>query len=155
MSKQRQKQKQKTATKPAILWLWLGLGAVLVLAALAFIFLRPGTQAGDVAALPAEITVAQAREKYDQGVFFLDVRTPGEWNEAHIPNTTLIPLDELGVRTDELPKDQEIVVVCRSGNRSAQARDILKQAGFEKVTSMGGGVNAWKARGYPTEAGTP
>jgi rhodanese-related sulfurtransferase len=49
---------------------------------------------------------------------------------------------------DELPKDQEIVVVCRSGNRSAQGRDILLEAGFAQVTSLAGGLTQWKAAGY-------
>lgn len=81
----------------------------------------------------------------------LDVRTVEEWNEFHAPNTTLIPLDELASRVDEVPRDREIVVVCRSGNRSQQGRDILLNAGFEKVTSMTGGLNEWRARGYPIE----
>jgi len=59
-------------------------------------------------------------------------------------------LDELPARLNELPKDQEIVVVCRSGNRSQQGRDILLNAGFN-ATSMAGGLKEWYAKGYPTE----
>lgn len=102
-------------------------------------------------AYPPEISVAQAYEKYQDGVFLLDVRTQEEWNEYHAPNTTLIPLDELPQRLGELPKDQEIVVVCRSGNRSQTGRDILLDAGFEKVTSMAGGLSAWRTAGFPVE----
>jgi rhodanese-related sulfurtransferase len=91
--------------------------------------------------------------KRDAGAFILDVRQPEEWNEAHIPDSTLIPLDQLTDRINELPKDQEIVVVCRSGNRSAQGRDIVLDAGFTEVTSMAGGLNQWKAAGYPTISG--
>ena len=69
----------------------------------------------------------------------MDVRTQEEWNEFHAPNTTLIPLDELASRVNELPKDQPIVVVCRSGNRSQTGRDILLQAGFN-ATSMAASV---------------
>jgi rhodanese-related sulfurtransferase len=106
------------------------------------------------AAVPLEITVAQAHEKYQKGVFLLDVRTNDEWvNDGHIPDTTLIPLDELSNRLGELSKDQEIVVVCRSGNRSQQGRDILRQAGFTNVTSMKGGIKEWKAAGYSTVTG--
>ena len=68
-------------------------------------------------------------------------------------NTTLIPLDQLASRVNEVPRDQEIVVVCRSGNRSQQGRDILLQAGFEQVTSMQGGLNEWRATGYPVASG--
>ena len=56
-------------------------------------------------------------------------------------------------RVDELPRDQEIVVVCRSGNRSQQGRAILLEAGFTQVTSMAGGVTQWRAAGHPTVSG--
>jgi rhodanese-related sulfurtransferase len=54
---------------------------------------------------------------------------------------------------NELPRDQEIVVVCRSGNRSQQGRDILLQAGFTQVTSMAGGLSQWRSAGYSTVTG--
>ena len=100
--------------------------------------------------LASEISVDEAYQKYQAGTFVLDVRTQEEWDEYHAPNTTLIPLDELPTRLNELPKDQEIVVVCRSGNRSQQGRDILLNAGFN-ATSMAGGLKEWYAKGYPTE----
>jgi rhodanese-related sulfurtransferase len=81
------------------------------------------------------------------------VREPDEWVESHIPGATLIPLGELASRVSEVPQDQEVVVVCRSGNRSAEGRDILLSAGFEHVTSMAGGVNQWKAAGFETVSG--
>ncbi|HSN95498.1 MAG TPA: rhodanese-like domain-containing protein, partial [Anaerolineaceae bacterium] len=56
-------------------------------------------------------------------------------------------------RLVEVPKDTKIVVVCRSGNRSAQGRDILLKAGYENVTSMAGGMNDWVAAGYPSVTG--
>jgi rhodanese-related sulfurtransferase len=95
--------------------------------------------------------VDEAYEKYQEGVFFLDVRTRQEWDEYHAPNTTLIPLDQLESRLDELPANEEIVVVCRSGNRSQSGRDILRNNGFAETTSMSGGLGAWRAAGYPTE----
>jgi rhodanese-related sulfurtransferase len=88
---------------------------------------------------------------YQNGAFVLDVRTQEEWNEFHAPNTTLIPLDQLASRLNEVPRDRQIVVVCRSGNRSQQGQDILLNAGFEQVTSMTGGLNEWRASGYPVE----
>jgi rhodanese-related sulfurtransferase len=100
---------------------------------------------------PKEISVSEAYEKYKQGAFFIDVRTQEEWNEFHAPNTSLVPLDQLPARLNEIPKDREIVVVCRSGNRSQQGRDILLNAGFTNVTSMQGGLNDWRASGYPVE----
>ena len=103
--------------------------------------------------MPPEISVSEAVAKQEAGAFILDVREPSEWNEAHIAGATLIPLGELVSRVNELPKDKEIVVVCRSGNRSAQARDLLVSEGFTEVTSMAGGLNQWKAAGYPTVSG--
>ncbi|GAB4483593.1 MAG: hypothetical protein Kow0088_26890 [Anaerolineales bacterium] len=100
-----------------------------------------------------EIDVQQAYEKYQQGVFVLDVRQPEEWNEGHIPNATLIPLDQLAQRVDELPRDREIVVVCRSGNRSREGTLILLENGFKQVSSMAGGVTDWSAKGYPLVQG--
>jgi rhodanese-related sulfurtransferase len=102
-----------------------------------------------IAPLPAEISVDQAYKMYQQGTFLLDVRTPEEWEAYHLEGTTLIPLDELESRVDELPVDEEIVVVCRSGNRSQVGRDILRQAGITQSTSMAGGLKGWYAAGYP------
>ncbi len=111
-----------------------------------------GEQASNAGNLPALVSVDEAHQMYQDGTFVLDVRTPEEWNDFHAPNTTLIPLDELAARVNELPKDQPILVVCRSGNRSKTGRDILVQAGFN-ATSMEGGLNAWRDSGYPTVSG--
>ena len=105
------------------------------------------------APLPDTISVAEAAAKRDGGAFVLDVRTPDEWNEYHIPGSTLIPLDQLETRLSEVPQGKEVVVVCRSGNRSQPGRDVLKNAGFTQVTSMSGGLKEWKAAGLPTVAG--
>ncbi|MGZ9221337.1 MAG: rhodanese-like domain-containing protein [Anaerolineales bacterium] len=110
-------------------------------------------QTAESSGYPLEISVEEAVAKRDADAFILDVRQPGEWNEFHVPGSTLIPLDELASRVDELPRGQETVVVCRSGNRSAQGRDILLNAGFTEVTSMAGGLTEWKAAGYPTVSG--
>jgi rhodanese-related sulfurtransferase len=80
------------------------------------------------------------------------VRDPDEWNEYHIPASTLIPLDQLETCLNEVPQGKEIAVVCRSGNRSQPGRDVLKNAGFTPVTSMSGGLKEWKAAGLPTAA---
>jgi rhodanese-related sulfurtransferase len=126
---------------------------LLVAALIIFIILQSGggTAAATSTSLAPEISVAEAYAKYQNGAFVLDVRTNEEWNEFHAPNTTLIPLDQLATRVNEVPRDREIVVVCRSGNRSQQGRDILLNAGFENVTSMTGGLNEWRGAGYPIE----
>lgn len=125
----------------------IGMSIILILS---FVLAGCGATANTVAVADS-ITVEEAYEKYNQGVFFLDVRTQEEWDEYHAPNSTLIPLDQLESRLGELPQGEEIVVVCRSGNRSQAGRDILRQNGFEESTSMDGGLSQWRAAGYPVE----
>lgn len=144
----RRKAQQQKKNNQLLLW-----GAVALIVVMALVWMIAGGDSNAGGGLPAEISVSDALAKKEAGAFILDVRQPDEWNEAHIQNATLIPLDQLPDRINELPKNQEIVVVCRSGNRSAQGRDILLQAGFTNVTSMAGGLNQWKAAGYPTVSG--
>ncbi len=112
-----------------------------------------GAGAAAPAALPAEVDVAKAKELQAAGAFVLDVREPSEWAEGHIDGATLIPLGELPDRVAEVPSDQQVVVVCRSGNRSQAGRDVLLGAGLPSVTSMAGGVKDWAAAGYPLVTG--
>lgn len=129
-------------------------GQVTVVAVVALIVYLIAASAGGGASTSTAanaISVDEAYQKYQAGTFVLDVRTQAEWDDYHVPNTTLIPLDELPSRLSELPKDQEIVVICHSGNRSQQGRDILLNAGFN-ATSMTGGILAWYDKGYPVDA---
>jgi rhodanese-related sulfurtransferase len=112
------------------------------------------SQPAGTAAVPLEISAAQANDMRQAGALVLDVREPSEWAAGHIEGATLIPLGELPSRLAELPKDRTIVVVCRSGNRSAQGRDILRGAGFPSVTSMESGMNDWTAAGLPVVTGS-
>lgn len=83
----------------------------------------------------------------------LDVREPFEWEAVRIPGATLIPLGQLAQRVNEVPRDRPVVVICRSGNRSQEGRDILRRAGFTQVTSMRGGLRQWAAAGFPVVSG--
>ncbi|MBP7601789.1 MAG: rhodanese-like domain-containing protein [Thermoflexales bacterium] len=103
--------------------------------------------------LASDISPEQARSMAASGAFILDVREPSEWEEFHVANTTLIPLGQLEKRLSEVPRDREVVVICRSGNRSTSGRDILAKAGFTSVTSMSGGLLSWRAKGFPTLSG--
>lgn len=127
--------------------------AVLVVVAVGVVVVLSNRSSSMTSTMPAEITVAEAAVKRSAGAFVLDVREPSEWNESHIPGATLIPLGQLASRVNEVPRDKEVVVVCRSGNRSQQGRDILKSAGFTQVTSMAGGITQWKASGLETVIG--
>jgi rhodanese-related sulfurtransferase len=119
-----------------------------------YLILQMGGRTGSTptgSTLPNTVSVREAYDLAQSGAFVLDVRTLEEWNEFHAPDSTLIPLDQLASRINEVPRDRQIVVVCRSGNRSQQGRDILLNAGFEQVTSMTGGLTDWRASGFPVE----
>jgi rhodanese-related sulfurtransferase len=133
--------------KPAVQFGMIALVAVVVY----LIAVSGGGSSAAATTLPREVSVAKAYELYQQeDVFVLDVRQPEEWDEYHAPNTTLIPLGELQARINEVPKDKQVLVICRSGNRSQEGRNILLAAGYE-ATSMAGGLNEWRASGYPIE----
>ena len=143
--------KQKRKSQKQQHWLWIGIIGILLIALVGITVVSQSSPQ----TLPNEITIDEAYQKYQEGTFVLDVRTYEEWDDYHAPNTTLIPLDELPARVNEVPGDQEIVVICRSGNRSQVGRDILRDAGFEQVTSAAGGLKAWSAAGFPIEGTRP
>lgn len=153
-SKSRSRSRAKANTLPTR-WLITAAAVVIVGAVLILASGSLSPQAAPVSqgTLPLEISVSQAATMREQGAFILDVRQPEEWNAVHIENATLIPLGELPNRLNEVPRDRDVVVVCRSGNRSQSGRDILLQAGFTQVTSMAGGMNDWTASGYATVSG--
>jgi rhodanese-related sulfurtransferase len=133
--------------------IWTVIAGIVVLVAVAAtaVVLLHGN--GAIQPLPPTITVAEAAAKRDAGAFILDVREPSEWVSYHMTGATLIPLGSLASRVNEVPKDKDVVVVCHSGNRSAQGRDILIKAGFSRVTSMSGGLVAWQSQGLPLVKG--
>ncbi len=139
MRQHRSRQNRKRTT-----W-WIGIGAVglLLLAGAALLLLRP------TSGLPEEVTASQAMARYAAGALVLDVRTEAEWNQGHIAESMLIPLEELSNRLGELPRNRDIIVVCKSGARSKEAAAILRQAGFSRVTSLSGGLQGWVSAGYP------
>ncbi|MFZ1400381.1 MAG: rhodanese-like domain-containing protein [Candidatus Promineifilaceae bacterium] len=94
-------------------------------------------------------TVATIKERDD--VVVLDVREQWEYDEGHIPGVTLIPMGEVSSRLSEIPTDKEVIVTCRSGNRSGQVTDFLRQQGFDNVHNMEGGIVAWETAGYDVE----
>ena len=128
----------------------IGLAVVLLVVVLAATFLngqdKPTT-------LPAAISVSEAAERFSAGAFLLDVREQSEWNDAHINGAVLIPLGQLSTRLSEIPADRDVLIICRSGNRSAEARDQLRAAGYPNTTSINGGMNAWITAGLPVVTG--
>lgn len=94
-------------------------------------------------------TVASVKDRED--VFLLDVREPWEYEEAHIPGVTLLPMGDVPDNLDQVPTDKQVIVTCRSGNRSGQVAQFLKENGFDNISNMSGGILDWQAAGYPVE----
>jgi rhodanese-related sulfurtransferase len=80
--------------------------------------------------------------------WLLDVREDDEWAAGHVPGATHIPLGQLGTRTGELPPDDTIYVICRSGMRSARAAQALSGAGWQAI-NVAGGMQEWAEAGLP------
>jgi len=91
------------------------------------------------------ISVYELKRKIDNDDSFVivDVREPFEHDIAQIEGSKLIPLGELPARLDELGREEEIVLVCKSGARSAQAVELLRAAGFARPCNLAGGIDAW------------
>jgi len=98
-----------------------------------------------------DVTVQEARRLIEDkpDLVLLDVRTASEYEEGHIEGAVNIPVQELSVRFDELSPEDELLVYCRTGNRSAQAVDILLDLGFTKIYHMDAGITGWVEAGYP------
>lgn len=105
---------------------------------------------GGVAAI--NTTEAKARLDGAEPPYLLDVREPSEFKDGHIPGARLVPLGDLADRLRDLPADREILVVCRSGNRSGRATKQLTKAGLRAV-NLRGGMIGWQQAGYPVHKG--
>ena len=105
--------------------------------------------------IPGEITPAEVKKLLDEGksLQIVDVREPQEYAEARVEGSALIPLGQLIGRLSELHKDQPVVAMCKSGNRSSVATSMLKRAGFNKVSNLKGGILAWIKSGLPVKRG--
>ncbi|MGW0160886.1 rhodanese-like domain-containing protein [Mycobacterium sp. NPDC003323] len=86
----------------------------------------------------------------------LDVRTPGEFEFTHITGAYNVPLDLLREHRYEIVEhlDEDVVLVCRSGQRAAQAEETLRNAGLTNVHILDGGIAAWEAEGFAVNRGT-
>jgi phage shock protein E len=106
----------------------------------------------DLNTLPPSVdvqTVASLKDRED--VLVLDVRELNEYEAGHIPGVTLIPMGEVANRLNEIPTDQTVIVTCRTGNRSGQVADFLRQNGYTNIHNMAGGIVEWEAAGLPVE----
>lgn len=105
------------------------------------------TGAGVESLTPAAATLKINREE----AVLLDVRESGEWATGHIPNARHITQAQLDKRLSEIEKfkSRPIIVYCATGNRSTSACKTLKDAGFEQVFNLGGGIAAWRDASLP------
>ncbi len=144
---------------------------ILILSAVASIFLiscnnsqsetanaeanKKGSTSTNFKSPKADITVDEALALSKEGALIIDVREPDELAELayDVKDVKNIPLGELESRLAEVPKDKQVIVVCKKGGRSSQAYEILKGKGFENVANMEGGMDAWSEKGLPTLAG--
>ncbi len=107
-----------------------------------------GSPVAGVSAQEAKSRMGQKNKPY-----LLDVRQPEEYRSERIQGAKLIPLGELEKRMHELPKNQEIICICRSGNRSGTAARRLTEAGYT-VSNLNGGMIAWIRAGLPVKKGS-
>ncbi|AOM83703.1 sulfurtransferase TusA family protein [Salisediminibacterium beveridgei] len=87
----------------------------------------------------------------ESGVTILDVREPAEYTFSRIPGSVSIPMGELEERMDELSKEDDVYVICRTGSRSNMASHTLKEKGFDKVHNVKPGMTEWDGPVESTE----
>lgn len=83
----------------------------------------------------------------------LDVRERNEFMSVRIEGSLFIPMSQLGVRHQDIPKDRPIMVICASGSRSVGATSYLLSAGWADVGSVAGGIDTWERMGLPVKRG--
>ena len=98
------------------------------------------------------VSVQEAKEMLEKGsVQFVDTRNPDEHVAGHAPGTVLIPHMSVMNRLNELDRDKDILMICKSGYRSALACEFAAAGGFTRLYNVEGGHDAWEAAGYPME----
>lgn len=100
-----------------------------------------------------EASPQEGQKLVQQGALLVDVREPNEYAEVHAEGALALPLSELETRYGELPTNRPLVMICRSGARSARAGEFLLQHGYDDVTNLTGGTLAWAEAGLPVVRG--
>lgn len=135
-----------------------------ILVLLVALMLLPGLTGGcvsyqDIEPADSGITISPSlaysliqENKNNPDFVILDIRTSEEYDNEHIAESVMLDFyaDDFKDELDELDKSKTYLVYCRSGNRSGQSMPIMEDLGFMNVYDMGGGINQWKAEGYPT-----
>jgi rhodanese-related sulfurtransferase len=100
------------------------------------------------------VTVPDLPTELPADTTLLDVREQDEWDAGHAPQAVHIPMGELAGRLGELPADQDVLVICRSGGRSARVTQYLNANGWD-ARNVDGGMKSWHAEGRPVAAAQP
>jgi rhodanese-related sulfurtransferase len=100
-----------------------------------------------------QISTATAKKLAAEGGIFVDVREKPEIEQLayDVPNLVAIPLSEFANRFNELPRDRDLIMVCKAGGRSLQATHFLLGQGFDRVVNMEGGIMDWAGNGFPVK----
>jgi hydroxyacylglutathione hydrolase len=101
--------------------------------------------AGLLLSTTEQISVDELDRRMKEGFMLqvVDVRKPGEWTSGHIKQALHIPLNKLNERSGQLNREQPVTVICAGGYRSSAATSLLERQGFQKITNVVGGMNAW------------
>ena len=98
------------------------------------------------------VSVQEAQQMLADGATaFIDVREPGEFADGHAAGTKLIPLNSVFLRQSELPEDEDLLFICKMGQRSALACEYAAAAGRTRLFNVEGGTDAWREAGLPVE----
>ncbi|GAB3049202.1 rhodanese-like domain-containing protein [Sediminivirga luteola] len=98
----------------------------------------------------AEVSPAELKAELDSGsVTLIDVREPDEHAAQAIPGARLVPMHDILSGTVQLPRDEPLVLHCKSGYRSGNVAEALSAAGYEQVRNLSGGIEAWAEAGLP------
>ncbi len=110
----------------------------------------PATAAA-VAAPMSQEALLQHQSQHPDHLYVLDVRTPQEYADGHVPGAVNVPYDQLASRLAEVPKDKDVVLYCKSGRRAGIAADVLAANGYKRLSHLEGDMNAWVEKGRPVE----
>ncbi len=99
-----------------------------------------------------EVSLEELDAALAEGAVLIDVRLPEEFEDMHVPGAVAMPLSELAARSNEIPRDERVFVICASGGRSLAAAGALNRGGWNTV-SVAEGTKGWFASGRPVESG--
>jgi rhodanese-related sulfurtransferase len=110
----------------------------------------PAAAAAAVAPMSQE-ALLEHQSRHPDHLLVLDVRTPQEYAEGHVPGAVNVPYDQLASRLAEIPKDKDVVLYCKSGRRAGIAADVLAANGYTRLSHLEGDMPAWAAKGHAVE----